>query len=191
MAISKIKRTFTEFFQEHDHFESQQVCFRLYNPSTDSIFDSFSPSDWELMFPNSNEETFNKWSQLDNRVILSCFDRFTNLLFGVLVLINTKNPDNGIYFHGGTWKKEVRFSLLAYEGLHFILQLLIDKGFEIYASCAKVNIRADMLQKQFGFIKFFTDSGYSYKYLDLEKFSKFDIQKRINLCLSKLDNIHK
>lgn len=188
MAISKIKRTFADVFQVQDHFESQHVRFRPYNPSKDSIFESFSPSDWDLMFPNTNKETFNKWSQLDHYVILSCFDRFTNLLVGVLVFTNTKNPDNGIYFHGGTLKKGVRFSLMAYEGLHYVLKFLIEKGFEIYTSCVKVNISADMFQKRFGFIEFFADHGYSYKYLDFEKFSECDILQRINLCYDKLNH---
>ena len=183
MIYSKIKRLFFDFFQEHEFFESQLVCLRPYNPNTDCVVESFTNEDWKLMFPNVNKDSFNRWAQDDIHLVLSGLDRETKQQFGILVFEQMKNPDYGVYVHGGTWKPNLKSNMLAYDGLHSALQYLIDNGFEIYSSCFTKNLRADKFLKDFGFVEFLVEEDFSYKFLELDKFTNNDILNRLERIL--------
>ena len=182
MAELNVKSIFNDYFREHKYLYSQHVELRPYNLDTDSIIGSFSDCDWEEIFPGIDEASFNIWSKCGDRIILSCIDKELQQLFGVLVITDSIRSENSVCFHGGTWKHERRYSLLAYEGLHKVLQLLLANRFEVLTTCNKTNLRADMLQKRFGFVEYKIDDYLSYKYLDVDRFKKSDIPICLDRC---------
>lgn len=182
MAELNVKSIFNDYFREHKYLYSQHVELRPYNLDTDSIIGSFSDCDWEEIFPGIDEASFNIWSKCGDRIILSGIDKELQQLFGVLVITDSIRSENSVCFHGGTWKHEKRYTLLAYEGLHKVLQLLLANRFDVLTTCNKTNLRADMLQKRFGFVEYKIDDYLSYKYLDVDRFKKSDIPICLDRC---------
>ena len=102
-------------------------------------------------------DLFKEFAEIDDRLILSCFEKGDSHPFGFLIIIEYEDSKDKILFHGGTWKHERRYSLLAYEGLYKAIHFLVNKGFVILTSCHRNNTKADLLQKRFGFVEYKTD----------------------------------
>lgn len=186
MFANRLKRLFVGFLQSHSYFESKHVLMRFYDHNIDTEICNFSNEDWEKIFPHSDVSLLKKWTLYNDRVILSCFDNETLQLFGFIVITEFEQPRNQVFFDGGTWKNTVKSSLLVYEGLYRILAFLVENKFDIEVTCMKNNIRADLLQKHFGFVEYKTDDNLSYKYLDVSKFNSSDIPGHLELCFSHL-----
>lgn len=181
-----IKNIFKDYFKKEGDFESKLVLLRPYNPNSEQIVCSFTCEDWNQIFPNFTENEFNSKVNSDDCVILSCIDKETQELFGFLVVEDCDWGYKSVRFHGGTWKHERRYSLLAYEGLHYVLKFLLHNEFEIFVTCNKNNSRADLLQKKFGFVEFDCNDTLSYKVLDTEKYKNNKILSQIEHCFDCL-----
>lgn len=139
-----------------------------------------------MIFPNVDETIFKEFAEIDDRLILSCFEKGDSHPFGFLIIIESEDSKDKIVFHGGTWKHECKYTLFAYEGLYKAIHFLVNKGFVILTSCHRNNTKADLLQKHFGFVEYKTDDILSYKYLNVSKFNSSDIPGRLELCFSHL-----
>lgn len=180
----RIKQVFTDLFRVNEFFSSNHVNMRLYKNGVDNISMLFTPDDWKMIFSDNDRNTIDRWSMLDDRVVLSCFNKDTNLLFGFIMIFQPRERDNDVWFHGGGWLHNRKTSLLIYEGLYKILEFLIEKNFIVHVSCLKENVHADLLQKQFGFVVFATDEKALYKHLDRERFKNCDIPNRLEKCFN-------
>lgn len=183
--VNSIKNLFNNYFRENIAFDSKHVSFRQYEPQTDLIVSSFNSEDWNEIFPGLTEDSFISWAYNNDDVFLSCIDIVKQELFGILVLIDSDEIKNGVCFHGGTWKHERRYTLLAYEGLYRVIQFLVVNEFKVLTTCNKTNLKADLLQKRFGFVEYNQDGILSYKYLDLDKFANSNIPNILERCIIK------
>lgn len=181
----KINQIFSELFSANEFFESNHVRMRPYKIGVDNISTLFNQDDWNMIFSNSDRSTLDRWSMLDDRIVLSCFNKDTHLLFGFIMIFQPRNGDNDVWFHGGGWLHNRKTSLLVYEGLYKILEFLIEKRFNVHVSCLKDNVNADLLQKRFGFVEFAADDKVSFKRLDRGRFEKSRIPNRVEKCFEK------
>ena len=118
-----IKDFFIDYLTQKKQLCSRNVDFQLYKPADDAC-GHYSSEDWELMFPDVKTEEFNKWCELDDRIVLSTYDKGSSQLFGFLCFVSSSSSSR-LYFHGGTCYHSTRHKLLAYEGLIYILNLRI------------------------------------------------------------------
>ena len=75
-----------------------------------------------------------------------------------------------MHFHGGTCFHSTKYQLLAYEGLIYILNLLLSYGFEILVTCVNHNLKAFRFQDSLGFKEFHRDEDLTYKFLTYDNF---------------------
>lgn len=172
-----IKDFFVDYFTQRNQLCSRNVDFQLYKPCDDAC-GHYSSEDWEIMFPDVKSEEFNKWSELGDRVVLSAYDKDTSKLFGVLCFISSSTSSTRLYFHGGTCFHSTKYQLLAYEGLIYILNLLLSYGFEILVTCVNHNLKAYRFQNSLGFKEFHRDEELSYKFLTYGTFLSNPIVSR-------------
>ena len=172
-----IKDFFVDYFTQKNQLCSRNIDFMPYKPS-DEAFGHYSSEDWEIMFPGVKSEEFNKWTELDDRVVLSAYDKDTSNLFGVLCFVSSSTSSTRLYFHGGTCYHSTRYILLAYEGLIYILNLLLSHRFEILVTCVNHNLKAHRFQNSLGFKEFHRDEELSYKFLTYGTFLSNPIVSR-------------
>lgn len=188
MKARRIKQIYIDYFRNNASFSSCHVEMRPYNIKVDPLSTKFSQEDWNLMFSGRERSILQKWTELDDRIVLSCFEKQTKLPFGFIMLFQPHPDNDDLWFHGGTWLHSRKPTLLAYESLYKILSFLIDNGFNVRASCYKINKRADALQRHFGFVEFVTDEESSYKQLDKDLFANNGIRGILERCFAQIDN---
>lgn len=184
----KIKQVYVDYFLNNEFFSSCHVEMRPYNTEIDTFSTKFSQEDWNLIFPGRERSILQEWIELDDRIVLSCFEKQTKEPFGFIILFQPHPDNDDLWFHGGTWLHSRKSALLVYEGLYMILSFLIDNGFNAMTSCYKINKRADALQRHFGFVEFFIDEESSYKQLDKELFANNGISGVLKRCFAQIDN---
>lgn len=169
MEQFKVKDIFSLYFQSHSYIESERTELRVYDPEKDCIYKKFSFDDWYQIFPNIDEESFNKWTDYTDRVILVALEKSKGQPFGVICIQESHITPLLVCFHGGVWEHSVKYMLLEYEATDNILHFLVNNGLEVYVTCFKDNKKADRFQRSLGFEEFQQDETVSYKSLNIDK----------------------
>lgn len=170
-------RSFVEAYLAEHVLSTDHILFRLYQPD-DNAFGHFSRDDWNMIFPNVTLTQFNQWQNEDNIVMLTAIDRESLSPFGLLCFMASKTSSKRAYFHGGTWHHTTKDMLLAYEGLIYILDFMLQHNIGILVTCLIENAKANRFQNSLGFIEFGKNEELYYKYLDYEQFQKSSIVSR-------------
>ena len=182
MRTFKIKRIFIDYFEHHSFIENERVALRLYEPYNDIIYPKFSVQDWKMIFTDVDESSFIEMGkQYIDRVILVAIDKLVNVPFGFICIQDSHDTPMEVCFHGGTWEHDIKHILLEYTATDLILNFLINKNFEIIATCFLTNTKADRFQKSLGFVEYKRDNIISYKRLNKNFFYDNIVRKRNSL----------
>lgn len=181
MRTFNIKNIFNSYFERNAIIENERIFFRRYNSLSDVVYPHYSRHDWNMIFTDVDETTFNQMADYYiDRVILVAFDKLTDEPFGFICIQESHDTPMEVFFHGGTWEHDTKHIILEYSAIVLILQFLIDSGFNIRVTCFLNNKRADKFQKSLGFVEYKRDELLSYKQLHIELFKNNIFIKRNN-----------
>ena len=182
MRIFNVKKIFNDYFNSYPFIENKTISLRLFDSDHDVIFPNFTRKDWNMIFTDVNEISFKEMGkQYIDRVILVATSKPLNAPFGFICIQESHNKPMEVTFHGGTWEHDIKHILLEYTATNLILEFLINRNFNIKATCFLSNKRADRFQKSLGFVEYERDSKLSYKKLHIDLFKKNIVRKRKNI----------
>ena len=182
MRKFSIKKIFFDYFKFYPIIENDTISLRLFDPDRDVIFPQFSRRDWNLIFTDVDEASFKEMAkQYIDRVILVAIDKQLDAPFGFICIQESHSTPMEVSFHGGTWEHDIKHILLEYSATDLILEFLINRNFDVRATCFLSNERADRFQKSLGFDEYKRDIKLSYKKLNVEHFKNNNVRKRRNV----------
>lgn len=166
------------YLKANSSIDGDGLYFLLYNPADISVYDKFSKEEWQMIFPQVDEDKFLAMcNNYEDRIFLISYTKGDQEAFGFICLQECFNKFGTVRFHGGIWKNDNKFKILLFDGLNALFNLLRNLHYNLEATCLKDNSKADRLQQALGFREMKILDGVSYKSFD-EKLFKNNIYIR-------------
>lgn len=142
----------------------------------------FSADEWHKMVTDIDSDK--DWEQF-----LSEYPQFVKCY--ILYHVTTNEPiafaytfmedDKGkvVSFHGGGWKRSPYYTLLYYQGMINLVEMLINRGLKVRTACLRDNLVAYRFLKSAGFVNYNSTLDWHYFWINRHRLMSSKIYKRI------------
>ncbi len=148
------------------------------------VIDKFSKEDWHKIASDidSEEELRELLESFPHKIqAFVLYENGTNEAIGFIYLLKERRNYKTLSYHGGGWKRSIKFTYLYLRGTILMIEHILSQGYKVQTYCSIENSKAYKFMQSLGFVKYSIAESCIRQWINTKRLRNSLIYKKIFL----------